>query len=166
MKKKFELILNNAKPFCKWPTYFNENTYISSIYSVKDKINNLNVDLSDTDEIINQIHNQDLTLIFFKTTIKILGNAQIQEYNKGILLDSKLNIKHVIKIGSFQISYFGDIKNDRNQIMKKGKYRMPNEPSYSEHRVSCPSENEYLKHYNTLLSSLNEFILDPFKFFP
>ena len=166
MKKKFEQILNKCKPFCKWPKYFNENTIVSGVYSIQNKIEKLNFENNGIDEILNEIQSQELTLIFFKTTIEIIGNDQIQEYNKGILLDSELNIKHVIKIGSFQISYFGDIKNDRNQIMKKGKYRMPNEPSYSEHRVSCPSENEYLKHYNTLLSSLNEFILDPFKFFP
>jgi len=171
MKTKFEKILNKYKPVYPYNTYINEKTFISGVYLIEETFVKTNVNLSNFDQIIDIIQNQELTLIFFKITIDILDNNQKQEYNKAILLDSELNIKHEIKIGSFQISYFGEIKNDRNQIMKKGEFHMFNQPFYGrvilgKNRIACPSENEYLYHYNYMLASLKNFINEPFNFFP
>ena len=171
MKTKFEKILNKYKPVYPYNTYINEKTFISGVYIIEETFVKTNVNLSNFDRIIDVIQNQDLTLIFFKITIDILDNDQKQEYNEAILLDSELNIKHEIKIGSFQISYFGEIKNDRNQIMKKGEFHMFKQPFYGrvilgENRIACPSENEYLYHYNNMLTSLKTFINEPFNFFP
>lgn len=171
MNKKIENILQVNRPGCRFGTYLNETTFISSIYLMENSFVKSVVDFQDYDKIVEIIEGQNLTLIFISTLIEIEGNTKIQEYIKPVLIDSKLNIKKEIKIGEYKISIWGDIKNEKNLLMQKGKYHSFNQPFYSrvifgKDRILCPTENEYLEHYDYLLSSLKKFVNEPYNFFP
>ena len=161
MKKKFDQIQQNCKPICRWDTYGRVNTNVSGVYTLEETFVRSNIDLMNIDQILNLIQNQQLTLIFFKSTIEIEGNDQVQEYIVGILLDANLNIMNEINIGNFKISFYGDIKNEKNHLIRKGIFHLYNQPFYgrvllSSKRIYCPSESAYLEHYKYLVAQTKD----------